>query len=115
MLTRRQRPPDAEQHKQDGGDEQAEADERRRHAEHTHRVVAATYYRTFDARHPVLLRIKPGVVVETKTVDSSGRDLKGEQRHPESGNPLTVRNITSASADGDTTFGATPPAISPIV
>jgi hypothetical protein len=28
---------------------------------------------------------------------------------------LTVRNITSASADGDTTFGATPPAIRPTV
>jgi hypothetical protein len=27
----------------------------------------------------------------------------------------TVRNITSASADGDTTFGATPPPISPTV
>ena len=27
----------------------------------------------------------------------------------------TVRNITSASADGETTFGATPPLISPTV
>ena len=28
---------------------------------------------------------------------------------------LTVRNITSASADGETTFGATPPLMSPTV
>jgi len=67
----------------------------------THRVVAATYYRTFDARHPVLLRIKPGVVVETKTVDSSGRDLKGEQRHPESGNPLTGPFFVEGAQPGD--------------
>jgi acetamidase/formamidase len=67
----------------------------------THRVVAQTYHRTFDARHPVLVRISPGAVVETKTVDSSGRDLEGKRRHPESGNPLTGPFYIEGAEPGD--------------
>ena len=41
-----------------------------------------------------------------------------ERPHGARGSPspsLTVRNITSASADGETTLGATPPEINPTV
>ena len=46
------------------------------------------------------------------------RDAPLERRRPPAAPPphrSTVRNITSASADGDTTFGATPPLIRPTV
>jgi amidase len=35
------------------------------------------------------MRIQPGDLVVTKTVDSGGRDFAGVVRHPEPGNPLT--------------------------
>jgi len=67
----------------------------------THRITASTFYRTFDARHPVLARIKPGDVVVTKTLDAAGLDEKGERRHPESGNPLTGPFFVEGAAQGD--------------
>src|SRR5262249_38405129 len=70
------------------------------HAE-THRLVADRYYRTFSHQNPVLKRIKPGDVVVTKTVDSSGRDDKGVVRHPDPGNPLTGPFYIEGAQPGD--------------
>jgi amidase len=67
----------------------------------THEVVADTYYRTFSKTHPVLRQIKPGDVVRTKTIDSSGVDEKGTRRHPEPGNPLTGPFLIEGAEPGD--------------
>ena len=48
----------------------------------THQVVPDKYYRTFSHTNPVLKRIQPGDVVITKTLDSGGQDLRGEQVSP---------------------------------
>ena len=42
-----------------------------------YQVIAKEYFHTFSATRPALLRIKPGDVVDTKTVDSSGHDYQG--------------------------------------
>jgi amidase len=65
-----------------------------------HQVVAKKYYRTFSATHPVLLRIKPGDVVATKTLDSSGHDEHGEARSTR-GNPLTGPFFIEGAEEGD--------------
>jgi amidase len=65
-----------------------------------HQIVAQTYYRTFSRQHPVLLRIKPGDVVVTKTVDSSGKDDKDVQRS-EPSNPLTGPFYIEGAQPGD--------------
>ena len=65
-----------------------------------HDIVATTYYRTFSAAYPVLLRIKPGDTVKTKTLDSGGQDLMGE--HPSvPGNPLTGPFYIEGAEAGD--------------
>jgi amidase len=64
-------------------------------------VVPKVYYRTFAHTNPVFERIRPGQVVATQTLDSSGRDLRGEVRHPESGNPLTGPFYVEGAAAGD--------------
>ena len=43
----------------------------------THTVVNEVNYHTFSKDHPVLLRIRPGDTVITKTVDSAGFDAEG--------------------------------------
>ncbi len=70
------------------------------HAE-THTVTTTTYYRTFGHANPVLKRIKPGDVVITKTVDSSGRDFTGKVAHPDPGNPLTGPFFIEGAEPGD--------------
>lgn len=65
-----------------------------------HQVFAKEYYRTFSATHPVLLRIRPGDVVATKTLDSSGHDEHGEARSPR-GNPLTGPFFVEGAEEGD--------------
>lgn len=65
-----------------------------------HQVIAKEYYRTFSASHPVLLRIKPGEVVATKTLDSSGHDGHGEARGAR-GNPLTGPFFVEGAEEGD--------------
>jgi len=64
-------------------------------------IVPNSYYRTFSHTNPVLRRIKPGEVVMTQTLDSSGRDLHGDVRHPESGNPLTGPFFIEGAEPGD--------------
>jgi acetamidase/formamidase len=70
-------------------------------AAETHQIVAKSYYRTFDHRHPVLQRIKPGDVVVTKTLDANGIDFNGERQHPEPGNPLTGPFYIDGAQPGD--------------
>ncbi len=65
-----------------------------------HPVVAKEYYGTFSATHPVLLRIKPGDVVATKTLDCSGYDEHGEVRTA-LGNPLTGPFFVEGAEEGD--------------
>jgi acetamidase/formamidase len=66
----------------------------------TRQIVADKYYRTFSHTNSVLMRIKPGDVVVTKTLDSGGQDLKGEHRS-ESGNPLTGPFYIESAEPGD--------------
>src|ERR1043166_4274 len=66
----------------------------------TYRVTATKFYNSFHNRHPVLQRIKPGDVVITKTIDSSGRDDKGNVVG-ESSNPLTGPFFIEGAAPGD--------------
>ncbi len=54
----------------------------------THTIVVEKYYRTFAHTNPVSLRIKPGDVVITKTLDSGGQD-ESSKHAAEAGNPLT--------------------------
>jgi acetamidase/formamidase len=69
------------------------------HAE-THTIVAKAYYRTFGHQNPVLLRIKPGDIVSTKTLDSGGQDDK-DVHAGESGNPLTGPFYVEGTEPGD--------------
>ena len=64
-------------------------------------VVPTTYFRTFSHTNPVLRRLKPGEVISTQTLDASGRDLHGETKHPESGNPLTGPFYIEGAEPGD--------------
>lgn len=64
-------------------------------------IVPSRYYRTFSHTNPVLRRIQPGEVVATQTLDSSGRDVHGDVRHPESGNPLTGPFFVEGAEPGD--------------
>ena len=44
----------------------------------TRQAVPTRYYRTFSHTNPVFLRINPGDIVVTKTLDSGGQDYRGE-------------------------------------
>ena len=66
-----------------------------------HRVVATAYYRTFSRAHRVLVRVKTGDTIITKTLDSGGQDEKGVRRHPEPGNPLTGPFYVEGAEPGD--------------
>jgi amidase len=70
-------------------------------AAQTQPLVPTVYYRTFAHTNPVLKRIHSGDVVATQTVDSSGRDLHGDVRHPEPGNPLTGPFFIEGAEPGD--------------
>jgi acetamidase/formamidase len=67
----------------------------------TQPVVPDTYTRYFSHSAPVFKRIKAGEVIATKTIDTSGRDFKGEVRHPEQGNPLTGPFFIEGAEPGD--------------
>ena len=69
-------------------------------AAETHQVIAKQYYRTFSHTNPVLLRIKPGDVVVTKTVDAAGANERGEPVTPGS-NPLTGPFFIEGAEPGD--------------
>ena len=65
-----------------------------------HTVVPSTYYRTFSRAHPVLLRIKPGDSVSTRTLDSAGLDEKDVKRS-EPFNPLNGPFFVEGAEPGD--------------
>src|ERR1051326_583118 len=66
----------------------------------TRQAIPDRYYRTFSHTNPVFLRINPGDIVVTKTVDSGGVNFKGEQSS-EGGNPLTGPFYIENAAPGD--------------
>jgi amidase len=68
----------------------------------THRVIAETYHHTFSAAHPVLLRIRQGDTIVTKTVDSAGFDYSNVRRTKTHGNPLTGPFFVEGAEPGDT-------------
>jgi acetamidase/formamidase len=63
-------------------------------------VVAENFYRTFSHSHPVLKRIKPGLLVATKTIDSAGLDERDVKRS-EPFNPLTGPFFVEGAEPGD--------------
>jgi acetamidase/formamidase len=69
-------------------------------AAETHQVIAKQYYRTFSHTNPVLLHIKPGDVVVTKTVDAAGANERGEQV-TQGSNPLTGPFFIEGAEPGD--------------
>lgn len=66
-----------------------------------HPVVAEQYWHTFSAAHPVLLKVKPGDRIVTKTVDSAGFDFSGVRRTKTHGNPLTGPFFVEGAEAGD--------------
>jgi amidase len=66
----------------------------------THQVKATTYYNSFDHRHPVLARIKPGDTVATRTIDAAGYDENGKKAGNGS-NPLTGPFYIEGAEPGD--------------
>ena len=65
-------------------------------------IVAERYWHTFSAAHPVLLTVKPGDRIITKTVDSAGFDFSGVRRTVTHGNPLTGPFSIEGAEPGDT-------------
>ena len=63
-------------------------------------AVPERYYRTFSHTNPVFLRIKPGDVISTKTLDSGGQSERNEQLSPPS-NPLTGPFYVEGAEPGD--------------
>ncbi len=63
--------------------------------------MAERYWHTFSAAHPVLLTVKPGDRIVTKTVDSAGFDLTGVRRTATHGNPLTGPFFVEGAEPGD--------------
>jgi len=67
----------------------------------THTIVAESYFHTFSAAHPVLLRVRPGDTIVTKTVDSAGFDFQNIRRTKTHGNPLTGPFYVEGAEPGD--------------
>lgn len=66
----------------------------------THNVAPTQTWNSFDHRHPVLKRIKPGDSVATKTLDAGGYDDKGARAGNRS-NPLTGPFYVEGAEPGD--------------
>ncbi len=69
-------------------------------AAETHTLVASQYYNTFSHTNPVLLRVRPGDTVRTKTLDSGGQDDQGAHR-ANPANPLTGPFFVEGAEPGD--------------
>jgi acetamidase/formamidase len=65
-----------------------------------HRIVPDTFWNTLDHRHPVVVRIKPGDVVITKTLDAGARDQNNVQRAQPS-NPMVGPIYIEGAEPGD--------------
>lgn len=66
----------------------------------THTVQATRFFNSFDHRHPVLSRIKPGDTVVTKTIDAGGFNEAGN-KVGERSNPLTGPFYIEGAEPGD--------------
>jgi len=66
----------------------------------THSIRAERYYNSFDHRHPVLSRIRPGDSVKTVTIDAGGFDEHGKKAGERS-NPLTGPFFIEGAEPGD--------------
>jgi amidase len=66
-----------------------------------HDVVNQVNYHTFSREHPVLARIRPGDVVNTRTVDSAGFDFQGVRHTKTHENPLTGPFYVEGAEPGD--------------
>jgi acetamidase/formamidase len=69
-------------------------------AAETHTIRAERYYNSFDHRHAVLARIRPGDTVKTVTIDAGGYDENGKQAGERS-NPLTGPFFIEGAEPGD--------------
>ncbi|HZO55673.1 MAG TPA: acetamidase/formamidase family protein [Bryobacteraceae bacterium] len=63
-------------------------------------INPTTFYNSFDHRHPPLARIKPGDVIQTRTIDAGGVDENGKPSGTR-GNPLTGPFYVEGAAPGD--------------
>lgn len=66
-----------------------------------HRVINERNHHTFDRRHPVEARLRPGDRIITKTVDSAGWDFQDVRRTKTHGNPLTGPFYVEGAEPGD--------------
>ncbi len=66
----------------------------------TRHAVPSRYYNTFSHTNPVFLRINPGDIVDTKTLDSGGMDDQDHMRAV-GGNPLTGPFYIENAEPGD--------------
>ncbi len=69
-------------------------------AAETYSIRADRYYNSFDHRHAVLARVKPGDTVKTVTIDAGGFDEHGRQAGERS-NPLTGPFFVEGAEPGD--------------
>lgn len=69
-------------------------------AAETHTVVAERYHNSFHHRHPVLLKVRSGDTVATKTIDAWGHDQQ-ERRAGMNPNPLTGPFYVEGAEAGD--------------
>ncbi len=63
-------------------------------------IVATRFYNSFDHRHEVLARIKPGETIATRTLDASGYD-ENTKKLGERSNPLTGPFFIEGAEPGD--------------
>jgi acetamidase/formamidase len=66
----------------------------------THAIRPEKFYNSFDHRHPVLSRIRPGNTVNTFTIDAGGYDAQGVKAGERS-NPLTGPFYVEGAEAGD--------------
>src|SRR5215831_16041355 len=66
----------------------------------THTITPTKYVNSFDHRHEVIARIKPGDTVVTKTLDASGYD-EHTKKLGERSNPLTGPFFVEGAEPGD--------------
>ncbi|MEP7362675.1 MAG: acetamidase/formamidase family protein [Acidobacteriota bacterium] len=63
-------------------------------------INPTSFYNSFDHRHPPLAHIKPGEVVQTRTIDAGGVD-ENSKPSGSRGNPLTGPFYIEGAAPGD--------------
>jgi acetamidase/formamidase len=69
-------------------------------AAQTRMITAERFYNSFDHRHPVLAKIRPGEKIQTRLLDAGGYD-EAKVRKGERGNPLTGPFFVEGAEAGD--------------